>query len=158
MSQISGKIFHCSWYNESSVRLLLHLALIWPHGLSFVSKKRRPEYNKPLTTFPSHQDHFLGHASMFCTIKHLWQNLGGEFSTRSMVTHSLVYRILCQDSLITPCSTRDLNAWGKWSKVISHLKVLSKHTLFNSIFCFSVKLPSLCLRSFRITRCKDQLN
>ena len=29
--------------------------------------------------------------------------------------------------------------------------------MFSSIFCFSVKLPSLCLRSFRITFCRDQL-
>lgn len=155
MSQISGKIYYCSWCNEASMCLLLHLALIWPHGLSFVCKRtwiQTFDYS-PITSGPLSRtcQHVLYHQTSLT-------KFGGRIFNKKYGHPFLVCGLLCQDSLITPCSTRDLNAWGKRSKVISHLKVLSKHTLFSSIFCFSVKLPSLCLRSFRITRCKDQLN
>lgn len=120
------------------------LALIWPHA-GFLSSARGPEY-KPWLLSHHIRTTFLGHASMFCTIK-IPDKIWGE-NFQQEVWSPIPGLRASLSGLPNNTSPTGTSMLGERSKVISHLKVLSKHTLFNSIFCFSVKLPSLCLRSF----------
>lgn len=137
-------ISYCSWN------------YILPHSLSFVGKGtwiQTFEYSQITSGPPSMTcQHVLHHQTSLFNI--FWYNFQRVWSP---ISWSEGFSVSIPNNTWLHQGPQRLGNTG-WSYFLLKGFKEGMRTLFNSIFCFSVKLPSLCLRSFRITRCKDPLN